>query len=145
MAITSFESLKEYAKGTEVELPSFSEGQPLVALLRRASLLNLVRENKIPNKLHAVVTKMFKGDSKNDITLDGLKENTELMEIVARDVLVEPTFEQIENAGLKLTEEQLLAIFNFSQSGVTKLETFRTEQKNSIDIEHGEGIQQEAQ
>lgn len=142
MAVTSLEELKRYAEGTEVKLPDFSTGQPFTARLKRVSLMALVREGKIPNKLYSAVTKMFnQSKQENQITLDTLKENTELMEIIAKDTLLEPTYQQIEEVGLKLTEQQLLSIFNFSQAGVTELETFRAEQEDNASSEHGKGIQ----
>ena len=47
LKLTSIEELKKYANGTVVELPSFSEGQPFVARLKRPSLLSMVKQGKI--------------------------------------------------------------------------------------------------
>lgn len=147
MAVTSFSDLKKYAEGTEVSLPGFGKGQPLVARLKRVSLMTLVREGKVPNKLYSAVSKIFNLNDKKELqlTIESLKENVELMEILAKDSLIEPTYEQIQEAGLKLTDDQLLAIFNFSQNGVTELENFRTEQKDNVSAEYGQGVQQKTE
>ena len=39
--------------------------------------------------------------------------------------LEEPSFDDIKEAGLELTDEQMMAIFSYSQEGVKALESFR--------------------
>jgi len=45
---------------------------------------------------------------------------------VAKEAFAEPTYAEIEAAGLELTDAQLLAVFNYTQSGAKALEPFRT-------------------
>ena len=59
LQITSIDELKSYANGTVVELPSFSEGQPFVARLKRPSLLGMVKQGKIPNTLLVRANELF--------------------------------------------------------------------------------------
>ena len=47
------------------------------------------------------------------------------MTIMAENCLIEPTMEDIRNAGVELTDIQLTAIFNYSQRGAKVLEQFR--------------------
>ena len=55
---------------------------------------------------------------------DMLGKVSSLLTEVAKASLIEPTLEDINNAGLELTDEQLMAIFNYSQSGVEALKPF---------------------
>lgn len=127
--ITSFNELQMYAQGCVVQLPDFSEGQPFVARLRRPSLLVLAKQGKIPNSLLTTAGELFaKGggglDSDNENMLSDMYN---IMEIIATAALIQPTMDDIKNAGLELSDDQLMAIFNYSQSGIKALEPFRQE------------------
>lgn len=129
LQVTDINKLKEIAKGEVVELPGFSS-TPFVARLRQASLVNLVANGKIPNKLLGLATTLFNSDSeklnKHLEKKDGITDMYEIMKIMANACLVEPTLADIEEAGLELSDIQLTAIFNYSQRGVDGLEPFRS-------------------
>jgi hypothetical protein len=127
MNITSVEQLKDIAKGQIVELPSFGDGNPFICRVRRASLLGLAVKGSIPNPLLVAANQLFFGKSSNKQEVD-FKETGKVFEIVAKDCLIEPTCEQIEEAGLTLTDDQIVALFNFSQQGIRALDPFRTKQ-----------------
>lgn len=128
MKVTNLKDLKAIAKGEVVELPSFSE-TPFIAKLKQPSLVGLVASGKMPNHLVGLATALFNADSDkvNKITESqkGIKELYELMLVVAEECLVEPTMNDIREAGLELTDIQLTAIFNYSQRGAKVLESFR--------------------
>lgn len=128
--ITTFNDLCGYAAGQVVELPPFAVGQPFVARLRRPSLMGLVNEGKIPNTLLRTAMKMFEEGTdgeemmENEETLDSMMN---VMDILCSACLIAPTFEEIKNSGVQLTDEQRMAIFNYSQTGVVALNNFRQE------------------
>jgi len=125
--ITTVSDLQVYAKGKIVELPGFGEGQPFVCRLQRVSMLIMAKEGKIPNSLMTTANDMFtkgKGDSDDE---DLLKNMYDVMQEIAKASLLQPTFEEVEESGIKLTDEQLMAIFNYSQKGIKALEPFRQE------------------
>ena len=128
MKVTNLKDLKNIAKGEVVELPSFSE-TPFIAKLKQPSLVGLVASGKMPNHLIGLATALFNADSdkvnKITETQKGIKELYELMLIVAEECLVEPTMNDIREAGLELTDIQLTAIFNYSQRGAKVFESFR--------------------
>lgn len=127
MKITSLDALQAYANGTVVELPPFSEGQPFVARLRRPSMLALVKSGKIPNSLLSTANSLFlKGgvDSKDEASMSQLFD---LFDIICEACFLEPTYRQIKDAGIELTDDQYTFIFQFSQQGVKALEPFRGE------------------
>ena len=129
LKVTSIEQLKQDASGEIVELPKFKNNSEFVARLRRPSLLKLVRSGKIPNTLLTKTNELFiesgKGFDTDDTKL--LDELFEVLEIIAGETFVEPKYEEIVNAGIELTDEQLMFLFTYSQQGVQDLESFRTE------------------
>uniref|UniRef100_A0AAU8AZJ0 Tail assembly chaperone n=1 Tax=Dulem virus 36 TaxID=3145754 RepID=A0AAU8AZJ0_9CAUD len=131
MEVTSLSKLKEYASGQIVELPAFAEGQPFYARLKRPSMIGLAMKGKIPNALLGKANELFSGDQ----TVDTADENTlnqlgEILELFANEVFVEPTYQDMKDAGIELTDEQYMFIFNYSQLGVRALENFRPDTEN---------------
>lgn len=129
MSITSLSDLQSYSRGTVVRFPDFAEGQPFVARVKRPSMLVLAKMGKIPNTLLSSAAQLFtKGgsgmDMKNEKTLADIYS---ICEIIARASLVQPTYDEILDSGMSLSDDQIMAIFNYSQSGVKALETFRDE------------------
>ena len=123
---TPIEQLMSYAGGNLVRLPDFSEGQPFVAKLKRPSLLVLMKNGKIPNALISTAANLFNGKSNdNGENSKQLEEMYRVMTIIAEASLISPSFNEIKEAGIELTDEQLIAIFNYSQKGVTGLQSFR--------------------
>ena len=129
MAITSASDLQSYAAGTIVRLPDFAEGQPFIARIRRPSLLVLAKSGKIPNTLMTTAGELFaKGGGGMDTDSDKmLKDMYDIMHIVCESALIQPTLKEIEEAGLSLSDDQMMTIFNYSQAGVKALESFRKE------------------
>ena len=127
MNITSFADLQSYAKGTVVRFPDFAEGQPFVARVRRPSMLVLAKQGKIPNSLLAAAGELFsKGGSGMDTDNEHMLEQMyDLCHIICEATLIEPTIQDIEGAGIELSDDQITAIFNYTQSGVRALESFR--------------------
>lgn len=131
LPVTSLETLKNYAKGKKVRFPDFGEGQPFVARVTRPSLLVLSKQGKIPNSLLASATAMFTGSDSEQTSsedqINMLAQMYDVASIVADAALVEPTMADFKEAGIELSDEQLMAIFNYAQQGVKALDTFRTE------------------
>ena len=127
--VTSISQLNEYAKGQLVELPSFGAGQPFFARLRRPSMLALAKSGKIPNSLLATANRMFDSslDTKNE---NMLKDFYMVIETILEAAFVEPTYQEIKDAGVQLSDDQLIFVFNYTQQGVRALEQFRSNGKN---------------
>lgn len=127
LAITSIEELKQYAQGEVVVLPPFAPTQPFVARLKRPSLLAMAKNGKIPNELLVKTNELFinDGTAANASDDNMLKEIFSVIDTIAGEVFVQPTYEEIKEAGIQLTDEQMLFIFNYTQTGVKNLENFR--------------------
>lgn len=125
--ITTFEQLKTYSNGDVIELPSFINGQKFIARVKRPSLMKLAKNGKIPNSLLSKATDLFAkgtsamvGDDKSTLT-----EMYDVMRVICEAALVEPTLKDVEDAGLDLSDEQMIAIFSYTQEGIKALENFR--------------------
>ena len=134
MAVTSLENLKKLSEGQEVELPGWGE-EPFICKLKRPSLLGLVEGGQIPNPLLNAAYILFNG-AKTQKDVLNLKDQKEILDIVARAAMVEPTYQQLKDIGLELTDLQLLDIYNFTQLGVRSLISFRTKQGNIKDYKN---------
>lgn len=127
MAVTSIEDLKKIAEGQEVELIGWGE-EPFVCKLKRPSMLGLVANGDIPNPLLNAAYILFNGAKSTEDVIN-MKEQKELLTIMAKAAMVEPTYDDLEKIGLELTDSQLLEIYNYTQIGIKALTSFRTKQK----------------
>lgn len=126
LQITSFADLETYSKGQLVELPAFAEGQPFVARIKRPSMLALIKSGKIPNSLIKTASQLF-AEGMPDMEADDKAMNNlfDILDHVAEACLVEPTYQQIKEVGMELSDDQYMFIFNYTQRGVKALESFR--------------------
>jgi len=129
MEITKAGDLENLKKGEVIELPPFDEKKKLVARLRRPSLLTLCKTGTIPNELVTTAQKIFEGEKHGDIVKYG-----EVLHLIAKAALVEPKYADVENI---LTDEQLTAIFNYTQMGVMGLKPFRELRKKFKEFAKG--------
>ena len=130
--VTTLTDLKKYAKGALVELPPFSEDQPFIARIKRPSLSSMVKSGKIPNSLLVKTNELF-SNSEDLFDVDNksmLSEMYDIMELIVKETLIEPSYEEIKEAGVELTDDQIMFLFNYGQQGVKALESFRTESKS---------------
>lgn len=127
--VTSIETLRQYTQGTVVPLTGFDgdPDNPFVARLKRPSMLALAKSGKIPNALLSTASDLFANGSgavdEDDTTM--MSRMFDMCVLMAKASMVEPTYEQLEEIGLQLTDEQLIEIFNFTQKGVKALSGFR--------------------
>lgn len=126
--VTSLEQLKQYANGNIVRLPDFADGQPFVAKLKRPSILGMAKQGKIPNSLLVKTNELFVQSGSLDTEENSMmQEIYDVIDLIANETFVEPTYDEIKSTGIELTDEQMMFIFNYSQQGVKALESFRTE------------------
>lgn len=125
--VTNVIDLKRYAAGQVVELPPFADGMPFVAQLRRPSMLFLAKTGKIPNTLLSKAGQLFNGGGAGLDADDAnmLSDVYDIAMVIVNAALVSPTLGEIHEAGLELADDQIMAIFNYTQGGIKALESFR--------------------
>ena len=129
LEVTPITTLKEYAKGELVEFPPFAEGQSFVARVKRPSMMVLMKTGKIPNSLMMTANALFTGDnSKSAMDEDFYREVLGVIEVIAEASLVEPSWKELQDEGIELTDDQYTFLFNYTQKGIKALEPFRGEQ-----------------
>lgn len=105
-----------------VALPGWC-GIPFECELRRPSLLTLASKGAITNPLMKTARRIFfAGISAED---GNFAEEARILVEIARAALVHPSFAELENNGIELTDEQLIAIFQYTQLGAKALARFR--------------------
>ena len=134
MELTSIAQLQEYSKGQLVQLPPFAEEQEFVARLKRPSLFALAKAGKIPNELLTGANNLFSSGQRNKNTSndrDIVNEMCDMFDAVCEASFVSPTYQEIKDAGVELTDEQKSFVFEYSQQGIKALNNFRTESRNN--------------
>ena len=128
LKVTSIEELQKASSGALVELPSFADGTKFVARLKRPSMLSLAKSGKIPNSLLTQANSLFEegvSGSFDSTDENALEKCFDLFDIICDASFVEPSYKQIKDAGVELTDEQYMFVFGYAQNGVRQLESFR--------------------
>lgn len=125
LKVSTIQELQKVSQGELVSLPPFIEGTTFVARMKRPSMMNLVKTGKIPNSLIKSASKLFNGKGVDDRNDKAMGQAFEVFETLCEAALVEPTYKELKEAGIELTDEQFMAIFSYTQKGVKALEPFR--------------------
>ena len=105
-----------------VRIPGWC-GDTVEVELCRPSVLALAAAGAITNPLLKTARRIFYAG----ISPDGgdLAEEGRVLLEIAKAAMVSPVFDELEAAGIQLTDEQLIAIFQFTQLGAKALDRFR--------------------
>lgn len=132
LKITNVNEIKEYFEGEIVELAPFENGKPFVARVRVPSLVEIYRLGKIPNTLIVEVKKYFdtlEKDENNNVVINFAdKRARNLMNLalkMADVVLIEPSMKELREAKIRLSDMQLLSIYNYVDKKVSEMIPFR--------------------
>ena len=144
--VTSINTLKGYMKGSLVRLPDFGPGQEFYARLTRPSMLAMVKSGQIPNALLQSASDLFAEGASSFITnREQMKDLFEVMDVLCDATFVEPTYKELQEAGITLTDEQLMFVFSYTQNGVDALQPFRKEPENIVNNSNGADVSGEAE
>lgn len=131
LVVTSLDDLVKTSKGTLVELPPFVEGVPFVARLKRPSMLALVKAGKIPNALIGTASELFSKGKFDESDTNAMSNLFDVLDAVCGACFVEPTFQELKENDITLTDDQLMFVFNYTQNGVAALGSFRSQLKDT--------------
>lgn len=136
--VTSIDELIVMSRGEVVELPPFTAGQHFYARLKRPSLMNLMKQGKIPNGLLTAANSLFNNTTvkESEVSDTLYKDVLSVIDILAEASFVEPSWDEIKNAGIELTDEQYMSIFNYTQTGIKALEPFHQNTQNTNNSEN---------
>ena len=139
LKVTSLEELKKIKLTEVIEVGRFLDGTMLVAEVKQPDLMALAMAGKIPNSLMTASMSLVEEKESKDSTGEKV-----MMDIVAKEVLVNPTYAQIKKIGLELSIEQRLTLFNRIQGGTKSLENFHQESTDIEDSKSSDNVQQDA-
>lgn len=143
MKPTTIKQLQNIAQGQAVELPGFTGEAPFVCRLGRPSLIVLAQEGNIPNPLLSAAGELFKNGLQSKSA--PFNELAQVMISVAKAAMLEPTYNQVTEAGLNLTDTQLLYIYMYASAGVDALRPFRYQQTATRDHQSSQSISDTAE
>ena len=133
--VLSIEELRAKS-AQELEIPGFAVGETIIIKVRKSRIMTLMAQGKIPNPLMGTVQKLMKGQGSTkdaDIT-----EMAKVYDLYCRACMAEPTYDEMADF---ITDEQMLAIFNWAIRGAAEVEPFRTDKENGSGDNDGEGVQ----
>lgn len=144
LQVTSLEQLALYSQGQIVQFPDFGEGQPFVARIKRPSMLALAKMGKIPNSLLNTANGLFAGKGINEKNKSALGDLFQILDVICEDCFLEPTYADMKEAGVELTDEQLMFIFNYTQQGTKALDNFRKKPEHHERPDHVQEVQEDS-
>ena len=56
-----------------------------------------------------------------------LTDMLDIIDIIIDEAMIEPNYSELKNNGITLSDDQMMAIFSYTQQGVDYLKQFRTE------------------
>lgn len=143
--VTPIDVLINASRGTLIELPAFTEGVPFVARLKRPSMLALVKSGKIPNALITTANELFNGSKLDTDDKDSLSNLFGVLDALCEACFVEPSYQELKDAGVELTDDQLMFIFNYTQTGVNALGNFRSQLSHPTNPADEQAVLQDSQ
>jgi len=122
--ITNIDDIKTKLD-VEVELSGWTDDEPFRCVLRRPSMHQMVAAGIVPNPLIPTVERLFTATVPKELTPDERQQESEALIAIARATLREPSMAQLEEAGIQLTDNQILEIYAFAITGAKGLSSFR--------------------
>ena len=115
-----------------ITIPGFTADECFEVMIKSVSVPDMLINGKLPNSLLKIVSDMFDSktvqldkDKQPDVNTkeilddpDKLKELVNMMKLIAKEALVEPKYDDIEDV---LTQEQIQTIFEQASGGVKKV------------------------
>ena len=128
--ITNIEQMIAKAGAKEVQLSGW-EGDEITVMLKKPSLYEMAASGSIPNPLLGIAEALFVGNQ-DTIKRTPIDEVAKTLRSMAKKALVNPTWDELQNAGIELTDQQINEIYAFIVGGAAQLERFRAAERNSI-------------
>ena len=121
--VTSIKDMVRTGGPQEVAISGWA-GETITVKLQRPSLYAMAKGGRIPNPLLPVAESLFmmNGSKIQKLEIDDMAG---MMDLIAREALAEPTYDEIREAGLELTDTQYNEIYAFTIGGAAALAAFR--------------------
>lgn len=127
----------------ELTLPGWKPGAEITVRVRRPSLYAMLAANAALNPLIPELNKLFVAHDRSSVK-NPSNAYAKALIAIAKECLVEPTYESLAEAGIQLTDDQLTDLMLYATEGVEWLCTFRARLRARIG-KHGRAVQNPAQ
>lgn len=131
MAITSLDEIRALNAAQEIELSGWEPGTSFRCKARRPRLFEMAAAGEIPNPLLPIVEELFVQNSAA-LAKRSVPDQSKALIALADMALVEPTVDEIHEAGAVLTDDQLLEIYTFVLGGAASLAGFRAAARGAV-------------
>lgn len=122
--ITPLEAMQAAIQPEEIALSGWRRGQEITVRVRKPNFYALLAKGSIPNPLIPEMDKLFvRRDRKGYAEPDA--KFAETLVAIAELTLVEPSYQELTDAGVELTDDQLTELSIYATSGAEALATFR--------------------
>ena len=138
--ILSIEQLKKMAT-TVIEIPNFDNSGTIKVRVQKPRLMAMASQGKIPNHLLGIVNTMMFGNKKEKKEVN-ITDVAKTYELYCRACLVEPDYEEIKDI---ITDDQMIAIFDWAMGDMKKVETFRSNEGNGSSDNNGEQVREKTE
>ena len=138
--ILSIEQLKKMAT-TVIEIPNFDNSGTIKVRVQKPRLMAMASQGKIPNHLLGIVNTMMFGNKKEKKEVN-ITDVAKTYELYCRVCLVEPDYEEIKDI---ITDDQMIAIFDWAMGDAKKVETFRSNEGNGSSDNNGEQVREKTE
>ena len=122
--ITKIEDIKARLD-VEVELSGWAEDEPFRCVLRKPSMYQMIAGGTIPNPLIPTIERLFMATVPKEMSAEEHQKESEALIAIARATLREPSMAELEEAGIALTDTQIMEIYAFAITGAKGLASFR--------------------
>lgn len=145
MAVTSLETILGTApvQPEELTLPGWRPNTEITVRVRRPSLYAMLAANAALNPLIPELNKLFVRHDHGSVN-QPTNAYARALVAIAKECLVEPTYAELEAAGVRLTDEQLLDLSLYATEGMEWLCSFRARIRNGA-RKHGGTVPDAAQ
>lgn len=128
-SVTTLDEIRSRATQV-IPIPAWDGGEIYVRV-KRLSLYDMVTAGEIPNELLGEAWALIEAKPGENPMANVDREQKlrylELFKLVAERTLVEPTYQELEEAGGVVTDEQRSVLFLYAMRGARALELFRNE------------------
>ena len=141
--VLNIETLRSMAVIT-IDIPDFEGTGTIKVRVQKPRLMALAAQGKIPNVLMSIAAQAMGTGNNRQIKNkeDAMKETAQTMELYCKACLVEPTYEEFKDI---MTDEQMMAIFDWAMGDIKQLESFRTDKEDGTDNHTGEALPEKAE
>lgn len=122
--IIRMEEILAAAAPKEVEISGWNPEERVRVKLKKPSMVNMISNGRVPNPLLGTVSRLLQGDPVELKKADEAETAVAVRHVV-KEALISPSLDELNAAGVELTDDQYMEIYAWVLGGVAGLDRFR--------------------